>query len=204
MARSSHSLSLVSILKCVQVKEPWTETKTNIRDNYQTTYNPGHAVVWYNKYADLLARAMVTGPIQLHHSDVTNTMRETARVNPHPRKKKKKKKKKHAGGLPAGSGGRGRLQAKRWETRHNQCDVTSYISDFQNGAHFCCSLSSHKNGNFNGLADPVPTFYINPVSEKRVRHVCNDIRRLGKFKSFKSRMNTHYRAAVMSAQCVLL
>ena len=39
-----------------------------------------------------------------------------------------------------------RLQAKRWETHHYQCDVTSFISDFRNGAHFCCSLSSHKNG----------------------------------------------------------
>ena len=98
-------------------------------------------------------------------------------------------------------GGRGRLQAKRWETHHYQCDATSYISDFQNGAHFCCSLSSHKTGNFNGLADPVPTFYINPVSEKRVRHVCNDIRRLGKFKSFKSRMNTLSSGCYVGAVC---
>ena len=101
-------------------------------------------------------------------------------------------------------GGKGRLQAKRWETHHYQCDVTSYISVFRNGAHFCCSLSSHKNGNANGLAGPVITFYINTVSQKRVRHVCNDIRRLGKVKSFKSRMNPHYRVAVMSAQCVRL
>ena len=64
------------------------------------------------------------------------------------------------------AGGRGRLQAKRWETHHYQSDVTSYISGFQNGAHFCCSLSSHKNGNFNGLADPVPTFCIQLFRER--------------------------------------
>lgn len=50
------SRSLVSRLKCGQVKEPWTETIRNIKASYQTTYIRGYAGIWY-KTADLLAGA---------------------------------------------------------------------------------------------------------------------------------------------------
>ena len=56
---------------------------------------------------------------------------------------------------------RGHLQANRWETHHYQCDVTSSIAGFQNGAEICCTLSSQKYGIFTGLADSFPTFFLN-------------------------------------------
>lgn len=65
-------------------------------------------------------------------------------------------------------------------------------------------MSSHKYEVSNRLADPVATFYMTPVSEKREIHVCNSIRRFDRLKSLKSRMNTYRQVAVTSAQCVHL
>ena len=50
-------------------------------------------------------------------------------------------------------GGRGRLQGKQWSRHHCQYDVTSYISDFQNGAQSCTRRAVKKCRIFFGKTD---------------------------------------------------
>ena len=51
------------------------------------------------------------------------------------------------------TGGRGRLQGKQWSRHHCQYDVTSYISDFQNGAQSCTRRAVKKCRIFFGKTD---------------------------------------------------
>lgn len=63
------------------------ETIRNMIANYQTTYIPGHAGIWYNATADLMSGAAEPiCHIQLHPSDVRNRKGEIVRANPPPRK----------------------------------------------------------------------------------------------------------------------
>ena len=72
-----------------------------------------------------------------------------------------------------------------------QCDVTSYIAGFQNGAEICCTLSCQKYGIFNGLADSFPTFFSISI-ETNIKNVCITFLMFDIFKSLKYRIKTLY------------
>ena len=63
------------------------------------------------------------------------------------------------------------MQSIYRKKNHYQCDVTSYIAGFQNGAEICCTLSCQKYGIFNGLADSFPTFFSNQYWDKHKKRV---------------------------------
>ena len=84
------------------------EAIRNIEANYQTTYIPGHASIWYNETADLLAGATEPiGHILLYSSYVRNRTRETATANPHPPKTWWSFSRKNSTDKSSGQGGLG-------------------------------------------------------------------------------------------------
>ena len=82
-------------------------------------------------------------------------------------------------------GGRGRLQAKRWFNHHCQCDVMSYITDFQYGGQNCCSFSYRKCGNSYYLDASFTLFDVVQESENTLLPAA-DVDFIARFSSTKS------------------